>query len=64
MLTTEKDIFSKMIRDRIEKEAAQTGPEPGTEKEAITGPKKIILRKHFSDHPGTENRTEKKVSIE
>ena len=44
MLTAEKDIFSKMIRDRIEKEAAQTGPntdhEKGTEKEAIPGPEK------------------------
>lgn len=46
-----------MIRLRIEKEAAQTdhekGPEPGTKKEAITGPEKYRSS-------GTENRTGKK----
>jgi hypothetical protein len=41
VLTTEKDIFSKMIRDRIEKEAAQNGPEPGPEKDHI---KKTLFR--------------------
>jgi len=53
-----------MIRVKNRKKRPNTdhgkGPEPGTEKEAIPGPKKIILRKHFSDHPGTENRPPEK----
>ena len=54
MLTTEKDIFTKMIRDRIEKEAAQNGPEPGTEKDHIKKPEK---RYHQEPKTAPRNRS-------